>query len=122
MNNFEINIELKVKNIFGGGGFKARMNMFQTKSKNSSEIKHSVISTGISIKDRQNLFNNSNQLSNLKKSVTVDISNIKFNPTNQKKEQNNNNIDNAIKNTEIEIPKEKNTNINKEKNKEEKKL
>ena len=121
MNNFEINIELKVKNIFGGGGFKARMNMFQTKSKNSSEIKHSVISTGISIKDRQNLFNNSNQLSNLKKSVTVDISNIKFNPTNQKKDQNKYNIDNAIKNTEIEIPKEKNTNINKEKNKEEKK-
>ena len=66
MNNFEINIELKVKNIFGGGGFKARMNMFQTKSKNSSEIKHSVISTGISIKDRQNLLKTSQIINTIK--------------------------------------------------------
>ena len=121
MNNFEINFELKVKNIIGGGGFKARMSMFQTKSKNSTEIKNSVVSTGVSIKDRQNLFNTSQQ-SNLKKSVTVNILNNKLNLTNKKTEQNKNNIENAIKKTEIEIPKEKNTNINKEKNKEEKKL
>ena len=89
MNNIEINLELKVKNIIGGGGFKARMNMFQKKTQNSPENQNNVISTGVSMKDRLSLFNstNNNQTTNLRKSVTVDIPK-NLNLTNQNQENN----------------------------------
>jgi len=109
MNNFEINLELKIKNIIGGGGFKSRMNMFQTKFKNTSEIKNSVISTGISIKDRQNL---------LKSKLIIN----KGNSPELNKE---NNLNSAIQNSEhndsnVNKSKEKNSNDNKNINKKEK--
>ena len=121
MNSFEINLELKVKNIIGGGGFKARMSMFQTKPQKSSEPQNNVINTKNSMKDRLNLYNNNNQKPKLKKSVTSDILNIKFKQANENTEH-----------TKIEISKEKikeekidnkikNNEITNEKNKEEKK-
>ena len=128
MNNFEIDLELKVKNIIGGGGFKARMSMFQTKSKNSSEAQNNAINTGISMKDRVNLYSNNNPKPKLKKSVTSDILNIKFKKANENKELNKNEIskeknkeekiDNEIKINEITDERIKN--INNENNKEEK--
>ena len=55
LNNIEVNISLKIRNIFGGG-FAARMNMFKKQTSNTSESQSGVISTGISMKDRLKLF------------------------------------------------------------------
>ena len=128
MNSFEINLELKVKNIIGGGGFKARMSMFQTKPQKSSEPQNNVINTKNSMKDRLNLYNNNNQKPKLKKSVTSDILNIKFKQANENTEHTKNiiskekikeeKIDNEIKINEINN--ERNKNIKEDKKKEEK--
>ena len=59
VNNIEINLSIKVKNIIGGGGFASRMNMFKKKSDNT-DGSGGIISTGagVSIKDRLKFLKN----------------------------------------------------------------
>ena len=57
LNNIEVNISLKIRNLFGGG-FAARMNMFKKQASNTSDSQSGVISTGVSMKDRLKLFSN----------------------------------------------------------------
>ena len=52
--NNEINIEIKVKNIFGGSRLMNMKNMFD---KRESKEQNKVISTGVRIQDRLNVFN-----------------------------------------------------------------
>ena len=54
--NIDVNLSIKIKNIFGGKGFGSRMDMFKTKTNTNESAK--VMTTGVSMKDRLNLFNN----------------------------------------------------------------
>ena len=58
VNNIEISLSIKVKNIIGGGGFASRMNMFKKKS--NADSSGGIISTGagVSIKDRLKFLKN----------------------------------------------------------------
>ena len=58
VNNIEISLSIKVKNIIGGGGFASRMNMFKKKS--NTDTSGGIISTGagVSIKDRLKFLKN----------------------------------------------------------------
>ena len=90
-NTIEINLELKVRNIFGGGGFKAKMSLFQFKGSSGPEIQSSVIQTGMNLQDKIKLFGNNNKTitnNDFKKSNTVIISNNnKFNSFKKEKEK-----------------------------------
>ena len=56
LNNIEVNISIKIRNVIGGKGFAERMNMFKKQSNCQSEIHTGIISTGVSMKDRLNFF------------------------------------------------------------------
>ena len=90
-NTIEINLSLKVRNIFGGEGFKAKMNLFQSKVSSSIEVQNSVIQTGMNLKEKIKLFgsiNKNNQNNDLRKSSTVIIkNNNEFNSVKIKKEK-----------------------------------
>ena len=123
MDNIEINLLLKVKNIIGGSSFKDRMNIFQKKSTIlPSENPSNAIITGINMKDRLKLFNSTNySSSNYSKSKTVIISNKSNQPIIEKPEKNNDNknLINKEKKIEEKIDYSK-TNINNDKNEEKK--
>ena len=123
MDNIEINLLLKVKNIIGGSSFKDRMNIFQKKTKiPPSENQSNAIITGINMKDRLKLFNSTNNSSsNYSKSKTVIISNKSNQPIIEKPEKNNDNknLINKEKKIEEKIDYSK-TNINNDKNEEKK--
>ena len=65
VNNIEINLSIKVKNIIGGGSLASRLNMF--KKANDTNLTSSIISTGakISIKDRLKMLNNNKNMNAL---------------------------------------------------------
>ena len=54
--NVDVNLSIKIKNIFGGKGFGSRMDMFKKKTDTNESTK--IMTTGVSMKDRLNLFNN----------------------------------------------------------------
>jgi hypothetical protein len=54
--NIDVNLSIKIKNIFGGKGFGSRMDMFKKKTDTNESTK--IMTTGVSMKDRLNLFNN----------------------------------------------------------------
>ena len=54
--NIDVNLSIKIKNIFGGKGFGSRMDMFKKKTDTNESAK--IMTTGVSMKDRLNLFNN----------------------------------------------------------------
>ena len=56
LNNIEVNISIKIRNVIGGKGFAERMNMFKKQSNCQSETHTGIISTGVSMKDRLNFF------------------------------------------------------------------
>ena len=58
VNNIEINLSLKLKDIISRGIIASRMNMFNKRTQ-TLNISESPISTGISVKDRLKLFNSS---------------------------------------------------------------
>ena len=60
VNNIEINLSIKVKNILGGGSVASRMNMF--KKAGDANTSNNIISTGakVSIKDRLKFLNTKN--------------------------------------------------------------
>jgi hypothetical protein len=104
MDNIEINLLLKVKNIIGGSSFKDRMNIFQKKTTIlPSENPSNAIITGINMKDRLKLFNSTNySSSNYSKSKTVIISNKSNQPIIEKPEKNNDNKNLINKEKKIE--------------------
>ena len=71
MNNIEVNISLKIRNIIGGG-FANRMNVFKKNTLNQSQNQSEIISTGISMKDRLKLFNSRFQFDKEKKDKTIE--------------------------------------------------
>ncbi len=56
ISNIEVNLLIKIKNIFGGKGFGSRMDMFKKKIETNESSK--VMTTGVSMKDRLKLFSN----------------------------------------------------------------
>ena len=100
VNNIELNLSLKVRNILGGGGFKAKMNMFQKKATISSYLSSNISSTRMSMKDRIKFFNtNNSNNTNLKKTNTFAFPNkITLSKQNSdKNEINSNSNNNTIK-------------------------
>ena len=90
LDNIEVNISLKIRNIIGGG-FAARMNMFKRQETNQQTS--GVISTGISMKDRLKLFNSktliwTNNKSNTTINITPKETNIQNKLPNNKEEPN----------------------------------
>ena len=105
LDNIEVNISLKIRNIIGGG-FAARMNMFK-----KQEINHQtsgVISTGVSMKDRLKLFNTKLSTPNIINNPNINNSLIK-----EKTIQNKSSINNKEIINKKEEVKEKEINDNK---------
>ena len=101
VNNIELNLSLKVRNILGGDGFKTKMNMFQKKATISSDLSSNIIFTGMSMKDRIKFFNtNNSNNTNLKKTntfafpnkITLSKQNSDKNEINSNSNSNNNTI------------------------------
>jgi ABC-type antimicrobial peptide transport system permease subunit len=133
VNNIEMNLSMKVKNIIGGGGLASRMNMFSKKSDDSNTSKN-IISTGanMSVKDRLKLLKNlANQPKPEPKNVNapkkmiipteftktmsrhLPQSNIKQNDEiEDKKKEDKNNIEQENINKENKENKEKNETVN----------
>ena len=57
LDNIEINMSLKIRNIIDGSSLASRINMFTKKETNVLES-HEVISTGVNMKDRLKIFGN----------------------------------------------------------------
>ena len=113
VNNIEVNISLKIRNIFGGSGFSARMNMFNKKSKGSSESQSGVISTGISMKDRLKMFGNKFVNDTNVKNTINKLSSQKINDTQISEKNNDNNSNNNSANKKEKVFEEKTNNDNK---------
>ena len=111
MNNIEINILLKIRNIIQGGVFASRMNIFKKHTQNVSESR--VISTGVSMKDRLKLFSknisDNNTNNNTKKPIIKNVTKKLVHSEESNNTKNENIIEDKIKeelNKKDEVKKE----------------
>ena len=108
MNNIELNISLKIRNIIGGS-FANRMNIFKKNKLNQSQNQSEIISTGISMKDRLKLFNSRNQFDKDKKEKNIEKQKTNINKEIYNKNDKKENINSTIG----KVKTEKNFNNNK---------